>query len=238
MKQNRKLGILMLDTAFPRIVGDVGNPETFDFPVSYKVVEGASPGKIVREDAAPFLNAFVAAGKELVEEGASAISTSCGFLGLFQQELEKALPVPVVSSSLLQVSAINQSLAAGKRAGILTIAGSSITPGLLKATGVPPETPIGTTEGGREFTAAILENRDGLDVELARQDNVAAAKRLVAEHQNVGAIVLECTNMPPYANDIAVATGLPVYSIVTALADLWQRLEDQHPVGETAIRTI
>lgn len=41
------IGILMLDTIFPRLPGDIGNAETFDFPVKYKIVKGAQPNKIM-----------------------------------------------------------------------------------------------------------------------------------------------------------------------------------------------
>ena len=61
----------------------------------------------------------------------------------------------------------------------------------------------------------ILRDALELDVEAARQDNVDAAKELVSRHPDLGAIVLECTNMTPYAADIRAATGLPVYSMVS-----------------------
>jgi hypothetical protein len=51
--------------------------------------------------------------------------------------------------------------------------------------------------------------------EAARADNVEAALRLKAENPDLGGIVLECTNMCPYAADIRAATGLPVWSIVS-----------------------
>lgn len=34
------IGVLMLDSVFPRICGDIGNAKTWDFPVLYKKVEG------------------------------------------------------------------------------------------------------------------------------------------------------------------------------------------------------
>lgn len=79
---------------------------------------------------------------------------------------------------------------------------------------MPAGTPVGSTEGGAEFTRAILGNEAEMDVALAWQDNVAAALALQAAHPDLGAIVLECTNMDPYAADIVAATGLPVFSIV------------------------
>ncbi|MEP1207533.1 MAG: aspartate/glutamate racemase family protein [Rhizobiaceae bacterium] len=209
------VGILMLEARFPRIPGDMGNATTWDFPVHYKVVRGASPDLVVRRGAEGLLDTFISAARELVDEGVDGITTNCGFLALFQNQIAAAVPVPVVTSSLMQVEMVNRVLPAGKRAGILTINGSSLTQQHLDAAAVPAGTPVGTTEGGREFTRAILDNELELDVELARQDNVEAALAMVASHSELGAIVLECTNMEPYAADIARATGLPVFSIQT-----------------------
>ena len=44
------LGIIMLNTRFPRVVGDIGNPKTFAFPVRYRIVEQATVDQVVRED--------------------------------------------------------------------------------------------------------------------------------------------------------------------------------------------
>lgn len=207
------VGILMLDARFPRIPGDMGNATTWPFPVLYRVVRHATPERVVRQGAEGTLEAFIAAARDLVRDGADGITTNCGFLSLFQRELADAVGVPVATSSLMQVDLVNKLLPAGKRAGILTISASTLTPLHLERAGVPKGTPIGTTEGGREFTRVILNNEMELDVDLARQDNVAAAEDLVAAHPDLGAIVLECTNMIPYAADIRQVTGLPVFSI-------------------------
>ena len=207
------LGILMLDARFPRIPGDMGNAATWPFPVLYRVVRDATPDRVVRGGAVGMREAFIAAARDLVRDGADGITTNCGFLSLFQRDLAEAVGVPVAASSLMQVDLVNRLLPPGRRAGILTISGSSLTPAHLAAAGVPEGTPIGSTEGGREFTRVILGNEEELDVELARADNVEAARALARAHPDLGAIVLECTNMVPYAADIRAATGLPVYSV-------------------------
>lgn len=212
------VGILMLEAQFPRIPGDVGNATTFPFPVHYKVVRGASPDRVVRQGSEGLLEPFLEAARELEAEGVDGISTTCGFLCQFQAELAAAVSIPVATSSLMQVEFVNRMLPPGKRAGILTISKSSLTPTHLATANVPLDTPIGTTEGGREFTKAVLGNTTELDVAAARDDNVEAARRLLADHPDVGAIVLECTNMPPYAADIRAATGVPVYSILTLIS--------------------
>lgn len=212
------VGILMLDAQFPRIPGDMGNALTWPFPVLYRIVREASPDRVVRHRAEGMLDAFIDAARELVKDGADGITTNCGFLSLFQQELSEAVPVPVVTSSLMQVDMVNRILPAGKRAGILTISASTLTKDHLRSAQVPDGTPIGTTEGGSEFTRAILGNELTLDVDKARTDNVDAALALQSENPDLGAVVLECTNMCPYAADIRQATGLPVFSIVTLVS--------------------
>jgi Asp/Glu/hydantoin racemase len=208
------VGILMLDARFPRIPGDMGHAMTWPFPVHYRIVRDASPDRVVRRRAEGLLDAFIAAGRALVSDGVDGITTNCGFLSLFQAEISAALDVPVATSSLMQVPMVEKLLPPGRRAGILTISGSTLTDEHLTAAGVAPDTPVGTTEGGREFTRVILGNELELDVDAARQDNVEAALKLQSDHPELGAIVLECTNMIPYAADIRAATGLPVFSML------------------------
>lgn len=212
------VGILMLDARFPRIPGDMGNAQTWDFPVHYRIVRGASPDLVVRQRASGLLDDFLAAARELVADGVDGITTNCGFLSLFQQELAAVVGVPVATSSLMQVRSVNSLLPPGRRAGILTISASTLSPGHLKAANVPDDTPIGTTEGGREFSRVILEDEPEMDVEAARQDNVEAARQLMSRNPEIGALVLECTNMVPYAADIRAATGVPVFSILSFIS--------------------
>ena len=80
------IGIITLDTQFPRIPGDIGNATTWSFPVRYRVVPKASPERVVRQQAAGLLEPFLRAAHDLVQDGVRAITTSCGFLSLYQQE--------------------------------------------------------------------------------------------------------------------------------------------------------
>lgn len=219
------VGILMLEARFPRIEGDMGNALTWPFPVLYRVVRGATPDLVVRRGAEGTLDAFIDAARDLVRDGADGITTNCGFLSLFQQELAAAVRVPVATSSLMQVALVNRLLPPGKKAGILTISSSSLSQEHLRKAGVPEGTPIGSTEGGREFTRVILDNENELDVDLARRDNVEAALALRDANPDLGAIVLECTNMVPYAAAIRSATGLPVFSIYTMVTWFQASLE-------------
>ena len=213
-----KLGILMLEARFPRIPGDMGNAGTFPFPVLYKVVSGASPDLVVRGRARGLLDAFLDAATELVALGADGITTNCGFLSLYQAELAAHVGVPVATSSLMQAALIQATLPRGKRVGILTIDAASLTEEHLDKAGVPAGTPVMGTEVGGEFTRAILGNERRLDVEAAERDILDAGDRLVARHPDVGALLLECTNMSPYALALQERLALPVFDIVSFMS--------------------
>ena len=209
------LGILMLEARFPRIPGDVGHAHTWPFPVHYKVVPGASPERVVRRRAEGLLDAFVAGARELVARGADGIATNCGFLALFQGELAAAVEVPVATSSLMQAPLIERLLPRGRRVGILTISAASLTPEHLAAAGVAPDTPIVGTEAGRAFSRTILMDELTMDVAACERDILDAGDELLRGHPEVGAILLECTNMCPHAHALRAHVGLPVFDMVS-----------------------
>lgn len=211
------LAILMLDTRFPRVLGDIGNAGTWPFPVLFKVVGGATSNRVVRQGAAGLTETFVAAAKEVVAMGADGIGTTCGFLSLFQKDIAAAAGVPVATSSLMQVPWVQSLMPPGRRVGVITISASTLTPAHLEAAGVPLDTPVIGTEGGREFTRAIIEDSETLDVEAARADLLDAGRQLVEAHPEVGALVLECANMGPYARDLNLHLGLPVFDVISFL---------------------
>ena len=215
------LGILMLDTRFPRPLGDIGNPATFEqlqIPVCYRTVQGASPQRVVRGSSALALQPFVDAAMELIEQGASLLSTSCGFLARYHCELQAAVPVPVVSSSLLWLSSPELS---GERCAVLTIDALALDAHQLTGVGADTATPVGGVAPGCEFQRRLLGNEATMDLLQAEQDVVAAALALVRAHPEVTTLVLECTNMPPYAQAVAAATGKRVEHIVSLLEKRW-----------------
>ena len=219
------LGILMLQTRFARLHGDMGHAGTWPFPVLYRVVNGASPERVVLQGARGLLPDFIAAAQELVQLGAEAITTSCGFLSLFQQELASAVNVPVATSSLMQVPWVQAMLPPGQRVGVVTADARSLTPAHLRAAGAPVDTPVVGTEQGRElFRVLIKAEKHDLDVDLARQDILDAGQQLLRRHPDVGAIVLECTNMPPYAAALQDLVIRPVYDIYSMISWLHQGL--------------
>jgi hypothetical protein len=216
------LGVLMLDTRFPRPPGDVGHPQTYaraGIPVRFFTVEGASPKRIVQEADPCLIQPFVDAAVRLAAQGASMITTSCGFLAAYQDVLSRAVPVPVLTSSLLQVRR-------HARPGIVTFDAQSLTPQILQAAGVPTGTSVMGVRPGCEFHRRILNNDTVLDLVEAQCNVVDAAMRLIETAPSVETIVLECTNMPPYRKAVAAATGREVHDIETMILDAWRAMRN------------
>jgi len=220
----------MLETRFPRPPGDVGNAQTFAFPVRYRTVAGASPRRVVIERDPALLAPFVDAARALEREGVAAVTTSCGFLALFQREMAAAVTVPVWTSSLLLVAEIEAGLPEGRRVGIVTADADSLSADHLHAVGARADTPREGLALDSRFRATLLQDLGELDAAEAARATVAAAERLIERHPEVAAIVLECTNMPPYADAVRAATRLPVHDITTLVR---ARLGGAAPPGGT-----
>ena len=211
----RSIGILMLDTHFPRIPGDIGNASTFPFPVVHRVIKGASSPRVVDNADAALLQLFVDAALELVAEGCKAITTSCGFMAMFQKELSARVPVPVAASSLLQVGMVAKMLKPEQPVGIITAKASALGERHFKGVDIEnvPKVIYGIedTTLGNTFSSDL----NSLDVDLAEKEMLAVADKMLTEHPDLGAIVLECTNLPPYAHALQRKTVLPVFDIIT-----------------------
>jgi len=211
------IGILILDAAYPCIPGNVGNASTFPFPVRYKVVKEASIERLIKQKDITLLEPFINAATELQEEGVKAITGACGFMALFQREVSDAVDVPVFLSSLLQIPFIYQ--IKRQKIGIITADSKSLTPEHFIAVGVNKEIPlrIGGMEDQKEFREAILEEKGTLDSDLIEREVVGVAKKLVTDNPDIGALVLECSDLPPYAHAIQKEVNLPIFDFTTMI---------------------
>ena len=213
------LGVVMLDTCFPRPRGDIGSALTFTLPVNQRVVRSVWPAKVVQSAAGlragRVVPAFVSVVRALEREGARAITTSCGFLVLLQKELQAAVKVPVITSSLMLLPRL---LKVQARVGVLTISARSLGSDYLRAAGVPRErlgdVVVQGVDPAGEFATRILGNQSEMDVDKARDDVVAAALALKARDPTLTDVVLECTNMPPYRAAVEAATGLKTWCLL------------------------
>jgi len=183
--------------------------------VLYKVVRGATPHRVIHERGRGLAQSFLDAASELVKDGADGITTTGGFLSIFQKELAAHVKVPVATSSLLQIPLAQALLPPGKRVGVLTVHGGRLDEGHLRDVGADPTTPIVGTEGGREFTRVLIGNEMELDFDLAAQDMLDCGAEMMRRHPDVGAFVLECHNMAPFSRMLANAFQVPVWDVYT-----------------------
>lgn len=210
----KPLGILMLDTRFPRIEGDIGNPASFDFPVVFRTMQGIGSADAVaaHPDRPRVLAALKANAEALAAEGAVGLSTSCGFLALYQKELEALSPVPVATSALLLIKTL-----AGCKVGVITASAENLTAAHFAAVGAPPDTPVAGLPSGGAFAATFLRNGTTLDRDAVEKEAVATGRALLKEHPDIDAIVLECTNLPPYNKALQQALGVDVLDVLDLL---------------------
>ena len=212
------LGLIMLDTTFPRIPGDVGNPETFSFPVRVEKVPGATVDRVVKQGDESLLAPFVDAARRLEQAGATFIGTSCGFLAMFQRELAAAVNIPVYASSLLQVPLAARTIGSARKVGVLTAHSARLSNRHFQGVGIE-DIPICVAgmQDSPEFASVFLGGKRELDRDVCCGEMLEAAANLLRAHPDVGALVLECTNMPPYSGAIRKAFGIPVFDVVTML---------------------
>jgi hypothetical protein len=223
------IGILMLDTRFQRFNGDIGNAQTWPFPVQYKVVRGAVPNKVVDTlNNRDLFQRFADAADELIAEGVDGITTTCGFLALYQQELAAHCSVPVATSALLQVPMVARVLPKGKRPAILTFSAESLTVHHLAAVGIDPETPVVGMPAASEFQRSIREGDASVPFEVLKDEVLDVARQMIEGDPSIGAIVCECTNITPYSHDLKRDLGVPVFDMVTLVHWFHRALRPQH----------
>ncbi len=229
------IGILMLDSGFERLPGDIGHASTWNFPVMYAVVRGVT-GRMIAEESvesssslepsgessvpkkpyASFVEPFLDAADELVARGATAIGTSCGFLAALQPELAARCPVPVATSSLLQIPMIQAMLPPSKKVGIVASKAGSLAL-QLKAIGVHEDLPTTALAHDSAFLHDLMTNNPKVDAEAHERDVMEASKRLIDTYPEVGAIVFECSNFPTHSQAVQEAFGRPVFDVVTMI---------------------
>lgn len=220
----KMIGILMLETKFHRPVGDIGNPDTFSFPVVYKIVEGATINRVVKEGDTKLIQPFIDAAKELQDQGVRAITTSCGFLSAFQKEIQNELSIPFLSSSLLQIEIVKNII--GGTVGVITASEFNLTEKHFSFLNNTKDINI-VIKGMDDmpyFTEAIVNECMELNMDEVSREMQKVTSRLLEENPEVTAIILECTNMPPYREAIQEVTTLPIFDISTLVNYLYQTL--------------
>lgn len=223
------VGILLLDVRQPFVPGDVGNATSYDYPVLYRTVPGATPARVFVGD--PDLNdAVVETAQALEAQGVKGISSDCGFFVNFQDLVTEAVDVPVFLSSLLQLPLVSSFLGRDQSLGVLTAHTRALGNQVLALSGISPERKlvIRGMQDNPHWRAAFNDPGEVVDTDLIEREVAAEAVALRESSPRLGAIVLECSLMPPYARAVHEATGLPVYDFMT-LINLFQGATHQKP---------
>lgn len=220
------LGILLLERSDipgirPFIPGSVGNASTWNVPVRYHTIPGLTFKRLLEPHNAEVSAIVAQAARDLEREGARVITANCGFMVRYQEAAYRAVDVPVLLSSLLLVPHLERMLPRERSLGILTATAPSLKPELFAACGAAPGSDRIVVEGLEScpgFAAAFVNPAGDLDVEAVQREAVDAAVALVKRRPDVGMLLLECSELPPYAAAIQRATGLPVFDF-TSMVD-------------------
>ncbi len=211
------IGILILDASYPCVPGNVGNASTFSFPVRYEKVQGASIDRLLNKQDPELATPFIQAARNLRDHGVKAITGACGFMAFFQQEVAASIDIPVFLSSLLQIPFIFK--VTGKKVGIITANASCLTEKHFENAGILKDCPIAITgmESQPEFKSAILEEKGTLDTVKIENEVIGVAQQLAKDNPDIGSILLECSDLPPYAAAVQGAVNLPVFDFITMI---------------------
>ena len=214
------VGIVFIENInYPIMPGNVVNASTYNFPVRMMAVPGLVNTQLFNGDQS-VADKIIAAAKHMVEyDGVRAICSACGFFGNYQKAVSEALDVPVAMSSMVQIPFILSMLKSNEKVGILSASGDSVTEALLQNCGITDRDRIvvKSARNTANFANAVVDNAGFFDNSLAREEVVKLAVDMVREDSSIGAILLECSDMPPYAAEIQARTQLPVFDFITLI---------------------
>ncbi len=206
-------GLMQLET----LVGNSTNPASYGYPVQFHRVRGANVHTILENPDPEVLRTMIADAQAMAAQGIRAITTSCGFNAIFQQQLAQAVSVPVFTSSLLQVPFAQQMLGPRAEIGILTANAGALRPEHLSAVGISRTDGLHILglEQCAEWNRMFAEPDAEIDLTTIEQEVLGTALRALEAHPGIGAFILECTDLPPYAAEIRRRSGLPVFDFIS-----------------------
>ncbi len=214
------IGVLQLDTQFPRPMGDAGHPASWREPIQIERVPRATVAAVVHADAlAPSLiEAFITRRDTLVSAGARCIVSTCGFLAAVQSKLQQGCPVPMIASSLAVLPTLLQSGQALETIGVLSFDAALLNRTHFAGCAAPMPAAIGGLAQSGVLARTIVNDTQTLDLSAACAEVVAAARGLKTAFPSLRTLLLECTNLAPYRAAMVAATGCTVLDLVDAVA--------------------
>ncbi len=211
------VGIIMLNTRFPRFAGDIGNPESFRCRTSYRVVKAATTQAVVTDlGIAPVVaSSILAAAEQLQASKVDLILTSCGFLGELQDQIRTRVDVPVISSSLVLLPLLRTLYGSDASVGIATIDSQRLSSQHLQQSANDDHLELFGMQHSRYFYPMISQDQETVDFDSLQQEVVSSVSTCARE-KKVAALLLECTNLAPFKADLRQSLGIAVYDLMDA----------------------
>ena len=232
------LGVVRLDYRYPPSKGDIDHPDSFAYDAIYLKVQGLTfemcqMGRLPPDVEARFIETIVA----LEKHGVNAITGDCGFMMYFQPLARRHTRLPVFLSALVQLPAVISCYAAHEVIAILTANGRTLEPmrSLINHEcgidiGQPRYLIVGC-EKVAGFDAVARGAR--VDYNTTAPGIVSLCKQVLQKHPGrVRCFLLECTELPMFADDVRAATGLPVFDAITAADFFMSAVQDNVRFGK------
>ncbi|MDO6564340.1 aspartate/glutamate racemase family protein [Amphritea sp. 1_MG-2023] len=209
------MGVISLESYFPKPEGHIKNPASFDFPVLYHTVKGATIERLISERDPELLQPFIDAAQALEREGVKAITGSCGFLALHQKAIADAVNIPVFMSSLIQVPLVSRLLKRDQVVGVVVANSDALSQDHLQGVGIADEPiVVAGMQHQAQFAEVILSGKtDDLDMALFEEELCTVIQGMLEANPNVGAIVLECTDLSHFSPTLQAKFGLPIFDL-------------------------
>jgi len=215
-------GLMQLE----QLKGNSTNPCTFKFPVKYTRVKGANIHTVLEKPCKNTLAAMISDAREMEKQGIKAITTSCGFNAVFQRELADAVNIPVFTSSLMQIPIVQNMIGSQQIVGVITAKKSALSETHLKNAGIIKQARIRIQglETGPEWNKIFTSPEEDIDIDKVEKEIVTLAHSM-AKESNIGAFVLECTDLPPFSSAVRKITGRPVFDFVSLTNFVYQGIK-------------
>lgn len=223
------IGMLVQDEYFDAIKpGHMHHPFTYNFEIEWKCIKNWAGSFCGGWN----LNAWVSAAKELEKMGIKAVTCNCGKTGVMQKELNRAVEIPVFTSSLLQIPTVKRFLSPNKKVGVITApSAKEIWKQLQESCEIDPNSIEVFHAGGGSWGSQFAKNQT-YDYVKVRDQLTEGIVNFVKSKGNIGALVLECTELPLYSGFIQTVTKLPVFDAVTMVNWVYTSLSNKRGLHE------
>ncbi|KAK3286813.1 hypothetical protein CYMTET_5644 [Cymbomonas tetramitiformis] len=231
------VGVLRLEYHYPPIAGDIDSADSYGYEVLFKQVDGltfelAQSGKLTADVKKNFISAI----RWLESKDVVGITGDCGFMMAYQVFVRQQTDVPVFMSSMLQAPMLMAAFDKETKFAIFTANSKSLEPNiewLLTECGIEVEVERFIVVGLQDVPGFdAVANGEKVDPRVVQPGILKRVHKLVQDEPELGAIILECTELPAYADAIRAESGLPVLDAITMVDYFHSSMADNPRFGK------